>query len=77
MGFLNEAENRAAIEKAEGKVHHAIDLLCTTHVGDRERRVNLPMPSRHFKVEELIARAPPLHSISTPPQARQKSNWIS
>jgi hypothetical protein len=27
MGFLNEAENRAAIEKAEGEVHRAIDLL--------------------------------------------------
>ena len=27
MGFLNELENRAAIEKADGEVHRAIDLL--------------------------------------------------
>ena len=33
MGFLNEAENRAAIEKAEGEVHRAIDLLMSETVG--------------------------------------------
>ena len=33
MGFLNEAENRAAIEKAEGEVHRAIDLLMWETLG--------------------------------------------